>query len=104
MTLKLIYSPEALADLEGILDYIAERGGCRRALAYVGRIEAACEAFTVFPRRGVPRDDVYPGLRTASMERRVLLTMLVDTEAVTIIRILYGGRDLRAAFPDDSPV
>lgn len=35
-----------------------------------------------------------------SVARRVAVTMLVDGDEVRIIRVLYGGRDLAAAFPD----
>jgi len=97
---RLVYSPEAQADLIGLYQYIAERSSPSRALSYVERIEAACRTLAVFPRRGIRRDDLYPGLRMTSVARRVAVTMLVDGDEVRIIRVLYGGRDLAAAFPD----
>jgi toxin ParE1/3/4 len=54
-----------------------------------------------FPARGTRRDDIRPGLRMTSMARRVTIADPIAGEAVTIDRILYGGRDLGAAFADE---
>jgi plasmid stabilization system protein ParE len=42
--------------------------------------------------------------RLAGFERRVAIafTVTVTADAVTILRILYGGRDLRTAFDDEN--
>lgn len=37
-----------------------------------------------------------PGLRTLSMERRVLIAYRVSDDEVTILRVLYAGSDFTA--------
>ena len=86
----------ARADLFGIYDYIEEHGSAARAGRFLARIEAACQGLTNFPEKGVPRDDIAPGLRTWSLERRVRIAYRTDGENVEILRVLYAGRDFRA--------
>jgi toxin ParE1/3/4 len=54
-----------------------------------------------FPARGTRRDDIRSGLRVTSMARRVAIADPIAGAVVTIDRILSGGRDLGAAFPDE---
>jgi toxin ParE1/3/4 len=89
---NVVFAPEAEADL------IALHGGPERALGYVERIVATCRSLSAFPARGARRDDIRPGLRVTSMARRVTIAYHLAGEVVTIDRILYGGRDLGAAF------
>lgn len=96
---EVVFTPRARADLISLYDYIAEQGGEARALAYVGRIEAACQNLAVFPQRGVRRDDIRPRTRIISIGKRVLVAFHLDEGVVTIDRVLYGGRDLGTAFP-----
>lgn len=100
MTPRVIFSPEADADLEELYDYIAMHGGPARALANVGRITSYCIGFATFPERGTRREDLHPGLRTIGFGRRDTIAFTASSEAVVIIRILHGGRDLDAAFKE----
>lgn len=100
MTYKVIFSPEARGDLIELYDYIADHASPETALTYLTRIEACCLDLTTFPERGTPRDDLAPGLRTMGFERRVTIAFQVAPAAVTVIRILYGGRDLDGAFDE----
>jgi len=96
---RLVFSPEAENDLRELYLYIAARSGPRRALDYVERIEVQCASLREFPERGTQRDDLWPGLRVIAFERRVSIALLVAGDTVTILRILYGGRELDSAFP-----
>jgi toxin ParE1/3/4 len=82
------FSPEALADLLDLYDYIAIRDGAERAIGYIGRIEDCCRSLASFPERGIRR------LRILGFERRAVIAFRIATNAVTILRIMYGGRDL----------
>jgi toxin ParE1/3/4 len=53
----------------------------------------------VFPERDIRRDDLRHGLRILGFQRRAVIAFLVTTHAVTILRILCGGRDLETIFP-----
>ena len=98
MTRPVVFSPEAQDDLRQLTLYVAERSGAARAIAYLDRIEAWCFDLCDFPERGTRRDDLWPGLRTMSFERRITIAFTVTSSGVTILRVLYGGRDLEAAF------
>ncbi len=99
MSHKVEFSPEALGDLIDLYDYIALRDGPERAMGYIERIEDYCANLSVFPERGIGRDDLRPGLRIIGFERRAVIAVQVSAESVTILRILYGGRDLETVFP-----
>lgn len=101
MTRRVVFSPEAQDDLRQLSLYIAERSGTARAIAYLDRIEARCLGLRDSPERGTRRDDLWPGLRTMGFEQRVTIAFTIAANAVTILRILYGGRDLDAAFDED---
>jgi plasmid stabilization system protein ParE len=53
---------------------------------------------SVFPEHGTRRDDLRPGLRILGVERRAVIALQVTADTVTILRILYGGRDLETVF------
>jgi plasmid stabilization system protein ParE len=48
---------------------------------------------TIFPERGVARDDVRPGLRTTHHRGRVIIAYTVIDADVHILGIFYGGQD-----------
>lgn len=97
MALKVVFRPEAEADLVGLYEYIAERAGYRVAGGYIDRIEEACMALATFLKRGASRDDLLPGLRTIGFERRMTIAFRVLKTEVEIITIAYAGRQ----FEDD---
>jgi toxin ParE1/3/4 len=88
----------AIEDLQALHAYIAIESSNRMASAYLARIEQACRSLETFPALGRARDDLAPGLRTLSFEGRALIGYRIDGKIVTIERILYGGRDVDAAF------
>ena len=81
-----------------LYDYIAERDGAERAIGYIDRIEECCRSLSVFPDRGIRRADLRPGLRVPGFERRTVIAFQITAGTVTILRILYGGRDLETTF------
>ena len=96
---RIEFSPEALGDLIELYDFIAERDGEERAIGYIDRIEECCSSLSVFPNRGTMRDDLRPGLRILGFERRAVIAFRIQGDTVTILRVLYGGRDVETAFP-----
>ena len=94
------FRPQAEADLFALYHYIAAEADHDVAGAYVDRIEAACLALEVFPRRGSHRDDIRPGLRTMGFERRATIVFQVQESEVVIVRIFFGGRDYEHALRD----
>lgn len=94
MTRKVVFSPEAEADLNSLYDHIVESAGSARALIYSERIARFCINLSNFSERGVRRDDLRAGLRIIGFERRATIAFHITADSVTIDRILYGGRDL----------
>ena len=56
---------------------------------------ATCEGLALFPLRGVPREDIRPGLRVTHHKGRTLIAYAVDedTRTVSVLGIFYGGQD-----------
>jgi len=50
----------------------------------------------VFLERGTLRDELGAGLRTIGFERRATVVFRVSEDAVEVLHIAYGGRDLVA--------
>jgi toxin ParE1/3/4 len=100
MTRRLLFRPGAESDLDALDDYIAQDSP-ERAFAFIQRIRGACDTLRQFPESGRARDDLSPGLRTLAFERRVVIAYLVSAEAVEIVRVFYGGRDMAALIIDE---
>jgi len=98
---RVIFSPEAEAQLVAIYRWIAERTAPTIAERFTGAIVDYCQKLESFPERGTRRDDLRSGLRTIGFRRRVTIAFAVEADIVTIIGIFYGGRDFEAAFHVD---
>ena len=98
MPARVVFRPNAEADLDGIYDHIA-RDSRKNAIEFTRRIREQCNRLSDFPFRGTRRDDLEPGLRTIGMEHRVTIAFRVlDQDFVEILRIVYGGRELERMF------
>ena len=64
---------------------------------------ATCEGLALFPLRGVPREDIRPGLRVTHHKGRTLIAYAVDegTRTVSVVGIFYGGQDYEEALSAD---
>jgi len=94
--LKVFFRPRAEADLSALYHYIAEMSGPVIAGNYIDRIEVACLSLATFPNRGSKRDDIAPGLRTITLERRLTIAYRVLKIRVEIVTIAYAGRDFES--------
>jgi toxin ParE1/3/4 len=101
VALKVVFRPQAEADLLALYRYISEASGLGIAGGYIERIEVACMSLATFPNRGTKRDDLAPGLRTIAFERRVTIAYRVLKTRVEIVTIAYGGRDFESNFRAD---
>lgn len=101
MTHKVVFSPEAEAQLVAIFRYIAENASPAIAKRYTDDIVTYCETFSQFPERGVKRHDLRPGMRVAGFRRRIAIALVVETAQVIIAGIFYGGQDWETALSED---
>ena len=90
---RVVFSPEARADVFALYDRIARAASLHTALSYIERIEEYCLGLAVASERGHRRDDVRPGLRIVGFGGRVTIAFSVEKERVTILRLFYGGRN-----------
>lgn len=93
---ELAYRPLAREDLAEIFWSRAELAGFASADALVSAIQDRCEGLTRFSERGTPRPEIGPGVRSVPFRRKAVIAYLVRREAVVIIGVMYGGRDLAA--------
>jgi toxin ParE1/3/4 len=98
---RVVFSPEAEAQLIDLRRYIAGQSGLATARRFTDAIVDQCERMGTFPNRGTRRDDLRPGLRTIGFRRRVTIAFSVAEEVVTILSVFYGGQDFEAALGDD---
>jgi toxin ParE1/3/4 len=87
----------AQRDINALLDYLVPVAGAEVARAYVGRLQAFLRTFERLPERGSIRNEIREGLRVVGFERRMTIAFSVDGNVVTIVRVLYAGRQ----FTDD---
>jgi toxin ParE1/3/4 len=93
---ELVYRPLAREDLAEIFWNRAGLEGFASAHALVSAIQDRCEGLTTFSERGTPRPEIGPDVRSVPFRRKAVIAYLVRPEAVVIIGVMYGGRDLAA--------
>lgn len=92
----IVFSPRARDDLLALESYLAASASPAIAARYVDSIVDFCLSLSVFPQRGIRRDDIRPGLRITNYRRRTVIAFDVDDGWVTILGIYHGGRDYEA--------
>jgi toxin ParE1/3/4 len=92
---RLVFSPRAEADLEGIGDYIA-RDNPARAISFLDELRAHCDRIAATPGSYPAREDLAAGLRMAA-HGRYLILFGTNRDGVRIERILHGARRLRGS-------
>jgi len=65
-------------------------------------VVATCEGLALFPLRGVPREDIRPGLRVTHYKGRTVIAYAVDADmrTVSILGVFYGGQDHEGALAE----
>ncbi|MGH2508315.1 MAG: type II toxin-antitoxin system RelE/ParE family toxin [Ktedonobacteraceae bacterium] len=94
--MKLIVSPEAREDLREIEEYIAQDNP-QAAVDFVGRLTDRFAELVEFPGSGRRRDDIRIGYRSVSV-KDYLIFYRVSGEAVEVMHVLHGRRDLPKLF------
>ncbi|MGY2398261.1 type II toxin-antitoxin system RelE/ParE family toxin [Pseudomonas sp. SDO5271_S396] len=104
MSYAVIFSPEALAQLDALEDYISENGSPHVATRFIDHLIDYCESLSLFPLRGTCRDDLLPGLRVTHFRHATVIAFRVDThtQTVSILGVFHGGRDYTTPLHDDA--
>lgn len=92
----LALAPAAKQDLIDVWQLVYTNDGPERADRLLARIEAFCRSLGEFAGIGTSCDLRRPGLRTVGVPRlsSVTVLFLVTSDAVTVIRIGYLGRNV----------
>ena len=101
MSYKVIFTPEAEAQLIELYGYIATAESPEVAARYTNSIVTYCESLQTLPHRGIQRDDIRPGLRITNYRKRTVIAFNVDADQVSIVGIFYGGQDYETAFQEE---
>lgn len=97
--LRVSLRPEAMDDLREIEALIAELSGSDPLAArYVRRLRTSLKRIGDAPWAGTPREDLWPGMRTSSFERRALIAYLIEGDRVRVARVFWGGQDVEGYY------
>lgn len=101
MPYQIVFTPEALEQLEALYSYIAVAAAPDVAHRYTNAIVTYCEGLQNSPLRGTRRDDIRPGLRITNYKGRAVIAFDVSDERVSIIGVFYGGQDYESDLGSD---
>jgi toxin ParE1/3/4 len=93
--MRVVFRPEAEADLLAIAIYVAEQSPGRAAVL-VRRLRERCRILERLPFAGRERPELGLGVR-GLLERPYLLLYRVGTDAIEVIAVIHSARDLPAA-------
>ena len=102
MEYKVTFHPRAEQELFELYSYIDENSGPDRAEAFLLDIQNYCLSFSIFPKRGMIRDDIAPGVRVVGYKRVMSIVFKVLFDSVVILGVFYGGRNIALDVPSDS--
>jgi toxin ParE1/3/4 len=98
----VVFSPEALGDLESIRAHIAEAASPLIADNFLEGLIRCCEGLRHAPHRGTVRNEIKQGLRIIGWRRTITIAFAVDDAAlrVDVAGLFYRGRDVAAAITE----
>ena len=93
---EAVFSPMAVEDLDGILEYIA-RDNPPAAVRFMEALKEKCNTLARFPLLGASREQLARGLRVFSVGNYAVYYR-PEGETVRIERVLHGARDADSLF------
>lgn len=104
MTGRINYTPEAQQQLNELDAWITKSASGEIAQHFVSTIFDHIDSILVFPRAGLARDDIRPGMRTSTLKKKTLVAYGIDESSgelvVNILGVFHGGQDWEAAFSE----
>lgn len=94
--MRLLLTPLAEQDLEEIGDYIAQDNPTR-AHSFVQELQAQCQKICLNPAGYRRRPELSSEVRSCAHGNYVIF-FEASEEAVTIVRVLHGARDIHGEF------
>jgi toxin ParE1/3/4 len=97
MKKKIRFSELSRADLQQIYRYIANDSPARGQKLMVEITQCCEQSIAEYPEMGRVRSEIYQDLRSLVFKRYVIFYRELD-EAIEIVRILHGSRDVDLVF------
>lgn len=94
MGYRIIYHPQAEAELDRLYADIAEAAGSTIAGSFVGGLIDLIEGLETFPERGTVRESPVTGLRIIGYRRSASVAFTVRGDDVFILGVFARGRDI----------
>ena len=103
MSYTVVFSPEAVAQLDALEDYVSDAASPSSAARFIDNVIGYCESLCLFPLPGTCRDDLLPELRITHYRRTTVIAFMVgpDSETVSVLGVFYGGKDYAAMLQSD---
>lgn len=95
------FRPRAVADIESIWDYSADRWGVAQADRYVRDLHDACRALARGEAAGLDVSAIRPGYRKLRCGRHLIFHRTTDDGAVEIVRVLHQRMDVATLLAGD---
>ena len=95
----ILWSPEALNDIDHLWDYYARVAGRATADKIMREIATVVAAIDDFPLAGRTRDEIRAGLRSLAATPKIIFYRLKDGRP-EIVRVLDGRQDVEEIFSD----
>jgi toxin ParE1/3/4 len=87
----------ALGEIQEISEYLAKTYGFAQSERFLKKLNAQFSRIVQFPKMGKPRDEILSGLRMLSVDRYLVLYVVLGDD-VEILRVVSGFRDLSRLF------
>lgn len=97
----LFVTPRANLDLIEIWNYIAD-DSVENADAFLDQLTEAIQNLCRHPRMGRRREELAPAIRSFPYQRYVIYYR-IEPDALVIVRVLHGARDVESGIERDAP-
>lgn len=96
---EIVWSPEALDDIDRLWDYYVRAAGRVTADKILREVAKAVSVINDFPLAGRARDEIRAGLRSLAASPQTVFYRLRD-DRPEIVRVLDGRQDIEEIFSD----
>ncbi|SFB02807.1 ParE toxin of type II toxin-antitoxin system, parDE [Rhizobium sp. NFR07] len=94
MAYRIVYLPDAVADLDKLYLDISLAAGAKTADDFLEGVIAFIYALEMFPARGTVRDSRIPGLRIIGYRRSISVAFSVRGDDIVILGVFRRGQNI----------
>ena len=96
MIYRVFFAPEARAQLTHLYQHIAKKSSPETAASYTEAIISFCESLSLFPNRGVSREDIAKGIRITHYKKSTVIAFSIEDKNGFILGVFYGGQNYQS--------